>query len=60
LSRELDIGDYQERLNKLVEKGKIKCPRCGNTADFLVNEIGHVFCSKCHTKIPMVRLEKHE
>lgn len=59
MSRELGIDDYTERLEKLVEEGKIRCRSCGNTTDFLVNEIGHVFCNRCHAKIPMVRLEKN-
>ncbi len=58
MSRELSIDEYNKRLEKLVEEGKIRCRSCGNTTDFMVNEIGHVFCKKCHAKIPMVRLKK--
>ena len=44
----------------LAEKtrtGEIKCPKCGNDEKFIVNELGHVFCSRCHSKIPFVQLK---
>jgi ribosomal protein S27AE len=47
--------EYEQVLKEKVEKKELKCPRCGNIEDFLVNELGHVFCNKCHEKIRFVR-----
>ncbi|MCD6479250.1 hypothetical protein J7L65_00460 [Candidatus Bathyarchaeota archaeon] len=52
------LEEYKRRLRKLVERGLVKCPKCGNDKDFMVNEIGHVFCNQCYRKIPMIRLDK--
>ncbi len=47
------------RLLKLkVERGELKCPRCDNKVDFMVNELGHVFCNKCYAKLRFVRWEE--
>jgi ribosomal protein S27AE len=45
-------------LEKRVKAGEVRCPKCGNGEEFMVNENGHVFCKRCHTKIPMLRLEE--
>ena len=52
------IGEYEERLDKLVNKDKVRCGKCGNKEDFMVNELGHVFCNKCFVKIPNIRLDE--
>ena len=53
---ETSIEEYEKKLDKLVEKNEIKCPKCGNDEDFMVNELGHIFCNKCYSKIPNIRL----
>jgi hypothetical protein len=58
----MNIGDsgidrYEQMLDEKVRAGEVVCPKCGNREEFIVNEIGHVFCKRCHTKIPMLRLE---
>jgi|GEM_PF-1524269 len=58
MSDEIGIDEYRKRLNLLVGRGKVRCTRCGNTEDFMVNEIGHIFCNRCHNKVPMIKLEK--
>jgi ribosomal protein S27AE len=52
------LSHYECVLEKRIKAGEVKCPKCGNGEEFMVNEIGHVFCKKCHTKIPMLRLEE--
>ena len=42
----------------MVRKGSVRCNKCGNEEDFMVNELGHVFCNRCYTKIPMIKLEE--
>ena len=51
------IEEYKERLDKQIMKHMVRCSKCGNTDDFMVNEIGHVFCNKCYAKIPNIRLD---
>jgi late competence protein required for DNA uptake (superfamily II DNA/RNA helicase) len=58
MSGEIGIEEYSKRLNLLVSRGKVRCQKCGNTSNFMVNEIGHIFCNRCHSKIPMIKLEK--
>ena len=58
----MGIGDsgvdrYEQLLDKRIRAGEVVCPKCGNHEEFMVNEIGHVFCRRCHAKIPMLRLE---
>lgn len=53
-----NIKSYEDQLAKKVKKGEIRCPKCDNEEDFMVNEIGHVFCNRCYTKIPMIRLDE--
>ncbi len=48
---------YEKLLAEKTAAGELKCPKCGNTERFMVNELGHVFCSKCHNKIPFVQLK---
>jgi ribosomal protein S27AE len=50
------LEHYKERLAEKVKAGEVVCPKCGNREHFMVNEIGNVFCSKCHTKIPLIKL----
>ena len=57
MSKELSLEEYERRLEKLVDEGRIKCSQCGNTRDFMVNEIGNIYCKKCHKKVPLIRLE---
>ncbi len=52
------IEDYERALSKMVKEGMVKCSKCGNDDDFMVNEIGHVFCNTCYMKIPMLNLNK--
>jgi ribosomal protein S27E len=52
------IEDYERALSKMVKEEMVKCPKCGNDDDFMVNEIGHVFCNICYTKIPMLSLNE--
>jgi late competence protein required for DNA uptake (superfamily II DNA/RNA helicase) len=52
-----DLGRYEQALGERVKAGEVVCSRCGNREEFMVNEIGHVFCRRCHAKIPMLRLE---
>ncbi len=42
----------------MVREGEVRCPKCGNEEDFMVNEIGHVFCNICYAKIPMLDLDE--
>jgi len=51
------LEHYKVRLAEKVKKGEVVCPKCGNRVHFIVNEIGHVFCSSCHTKIPFMKLD---
>ena len=53
-----DVEDYKRRLAEMVREGDVRCPKCNNKEDFMVNEIGYVFCNRCYTKIPMIRLGK--
>ena len=50
------IEEYQKRLDERIKKKEVKCSKCGNEKDFMVNEIGHVFCNKCYAKILNIRL----
>ena len=50
------LENYKGRLAEKVKAGEVTCPRCGNREHFMVNEIGHVFCSRCHAKIPFMKL----
>jgi len=52
--------ELEERLDRLVKKRGVRCGKCGNTEDFMVNELGHVFCNKCFNKIPNIRLTKRD
>lgn len=52
------IEDYERALSKMVKEERVKCPKCGNDDDFMVNEIGHVFCNICYAKIPMLNLNE--
>ena len=52
------IEEYEERLDRLVNKDKVRCGKCGNKEDFMVNELGHIFCNKCYNKIPNIRLNE--
>jgi ribosomal protein S27AE len=49
------VEQYEQMLQEKVAGRELKCPSCGNAQDFLVNELGHVFCKKCHEKIRFVR-----
>jgi hypothetical protein len=51
-----EIEHYESQLAELIREGKVRCPKCDNEEDFMVNEIGHAFCNRCYTKIPMIRL----
>jgi Zn finger protein HypA/HybF involved in hydrogenase expression len=53
---ETSIEEYERKLDILVRKREVKCRRCDNREDFMVNELGHVFCNKCYSKIPNIRL----
>ena len=55
----IDIEVYERRLAEKVKRGEVRCPKCGNEEDFMVNEIGHVFCNRCYAKIPMIRLNEN-
>lgn len=55
---EKSIEEYEERLDKLVKKREVRCGKCGNAKDFMVNELGHIFCNNCYNKIPNIRLNK--
>lgn len=52
------LKEFEHLLVIKVGEGKVECPKCGNNKDFMVNEIGHVFCKKCHAKMLMLRLEE--
>ena len=52
------LSRYERVLEERVRAGEVKCPKCGNGEEFMVNENGHVFCKRCHAKIPMLRLEE--
>lgn len=58
MPEETSLEEYEQRLAKMVKKGLVVCPECENNEEFLVNEIGHVFCERCYTKIPMLRLNQ--
>lgn len=58
MSEHTNIEDYERRLAEKVREGEVMCPKCGNEEDFMVNEIGHVFCNRCYTKILMIRLDE--
>jgi len=58
MPEETSLEEYERRLAKMVKKGLVVCPECENSEEFLVNEIGHVFCERCYTKIPMLRLNQ--
>ncbi len=51
------LKDYKTRLACAVRDGEVVCQKCGNREEFMVNEIGNVFCSRCHTKIPFMKLD---
>ncbi|MFX0097793.1 MAG: hypothetical protein ACFE7E_08555 [Candidatus Hodarchaeota archaeon] len=55
---EYTIEEYEEELKGKIKRKEFKCPRCENKEDFMVNEIGHVFCNKCHEKIRFIRWSK--
>jgi Zn finger protein HypA/HybF involved in hydrogenase expression len=55
--KDTSIEEYEERLDILVKRNKIRCGKCGNTEDFMVNELGHIFCNLCYNKIPNIRLD---
>ena len=52
------LENYKARLAEKVKAGEVVCPKCGNREHFMVNEIGHVFCSRCHAKIPFIKLAR--
>lgn len=58
MSRHHNIDDYRRVLAGMVREGEVRCPKCGNEEDFMVNEIGHVFCNSCYAKIPMLYLDE--
>lgn len=58
MKRQLDLKEYEKKLAEKVERGEVKCHRCGNQKDFLVNELGHVFCKNCHEKIRFFRWQE--
>ena len=51
------LEKYKARLAEKVKAGTVVCPKCGNKENFMVNEIGHVFCSRCHAKIPFIKID---
>jgi DNA polymerase II large subunit len=51
------LEEFEKRLAKKVEDGEVRCQKCGNVREFMVNEIGHVFCNRCYRKIPLISLE---
>ena len=53
---EPSIEEYQRRLGERIKRKEVRCRKCGNKEDFMVNEIGHIFCNKCYTKVPNIRL----
>ncbi len=53
-----DVEEYERRLEKKIREGEVRCQKCGNEKDFMVNEIGHIFCNRCYTKVPMIRLDE--
>lgn len=53
-----DLEEYERRLAEKVKLGEVRCSKCGNKEDFMVNEIGDVFCNRCYTKIRMIRLDE--
>ncbi|MFQ5836780.1 MAG: hypothetical protein ACE5HG_02890 [Candidatus Bathyarchaeia archaeon] len=57
MKREPTLEDYEKKLARKVKKKEIQCPKCGNSEDFTVNVLGHVFCNRCHTKIRWVDWE---
>lgn len=57
MSERTDMEKYETKLAEKVREGKVRCRRCGNEEDFMVNEIGHVFCNRCYSKIPMIDLD---
>lgn len=59
VKNEYTIEDYKRMLTEKVKRKELKCPRCGNEEDFMVNELGHVFCNKCYEKIRFVRWGKN-
>jgi Zn finger protein HypA/HybF involved in hydrogenase expression len=54
--KNISLKEYERLLAIKVSEEKVRCQKCGNYIDFMVNEIGHVFCKKCHTKMLMLRL----
>ncbi len=58
MSGHTSIEDYERVLSKMVKEKQVKCPKCGNDDDFMVNELGHVFCNICYAKIPMLNLNE--
>jgi len=55
VSRKWRIEDYEYMLKLKVERRELRCPKCGNEEDFMVNELGHVFCNRCFEKLRFVR-----
>ena len=53
--KEYSLKDYEEMLKEKIKRKELKCHKCGNEKDFMVNELGHVFCNKCYEKIRFVR-----
>ncbi|MFX1485970.1 MAG: hypothetical protein ACFFBS_02505 [Promethearchaeota archaeon] len=51
---EYTMEEYEQELEGKIKRKELKCPRCKNEEDFMVNEIGHVFCKRCHEKIRFV------
>ena len=58
MSRHHDIEKYRRALAGMVKEGEVRCPKCDNEENFMVNEIGHVFCNLCYAKIPMMNLNE--
>ena len=54
VKNEYTIEDYKRMLTEKVKRKELKCPRCGNEEDFMVNELGHVFCNKCYERMRFV------
>jgi late competence protein required for DNA uptake (superfamily II DNA/RNA helicase) len=53
----LPLNEYQKRLKTKIMEGMVVCKKCGNKTNFMVNEIGHVYCENCYTKVPMLKLD---
>ena len=55
---DLCVEEYEAQLEALVKQDKVHCSKCGNRTEFMVNELGHVFCDRCYKKIPNIRFRE--